>query len=331
MFKVHFVKHSQADSVRNLLLIMSQVLRRFSSQAFINHLSDRISCIPTGGVLGGIIYDFNFQDKYPLEIKYELNRLLLQHQLLIFRDSDHKDSPTHLDDKSLVELTKIFGNPLPHQRKNTVYNLDYPEIFMISNLDKFGNHLGADYLPWHSDLSYMKDEGIGRISILHSIQMEPSSFISQTSWMNCYETYDKLSTDIKDRLSDYIGMHRHPNESNNPDDTLTYHAVIKNHSVTKKPVLYISPHFTRYIFPMDTDYGGQSVEDKQRDMSLRNKLFEHSKDERFVYTHTWKLGDILIWDNECTQHSRPAFDGDKVTRVMKRTQIYGPNSRFMVL
>eukprot|EP01084_Bolivina_argentea_P213298 362295_1 len=329
-------------NVKRFNRLHRQCIRQFGS------IKTSLSCTPTESALGGYIYDFDFSESHALETKYELNKLLLQHQLLIFRSSDNEI----LSDKDLVRFTQIFGVPQPHTRKNSVYNEEYPEIFMISNVDKYGSHLGADYLPFHADLSYMKGEHIGTIAALCAVELnnqinencdnenydnesddnesdDEMDDIGHTLWMNCYETYNKLPMDIQNKLEEYVGMHRHPIEHQNPDDTFTYHHVIKNHSVTGKKVLYVSPHFTRYIVHKDKKdkYDGES--DFSND--ILNWLFEHSSRSEFVYKHIWEVGDVLVWDNECTQHSRVAFDGDNYQRVMKRTQIYGPRTRFMIV
>jgi alpha-ketoglutarate-dependent 2,4-dichlorophenoxyacetate dioxygenase len=31
-------------------------------------------------------------------------------------------------------------------------------------------------------------------------------------------------------------------------------------------------------------------------------LTAHATERRFVYSHIWRLGDLVIWDNRCTMH-----------------------------
>jgi taurine dioxygenase len=55
---------------------------------------------------------------------------------------------------------------------------------------------------------------------------------------------------------------------------------------------------------------------------LLNVLFDHQEQQRFVYEHVWRVGDILMWDNRCTLHARSDFSADE-RRLMRRIAILG--------
>ncbi len=57
---------------------------------------------------------------------------------------------------------------------------------------------------------------------------------------------------------------------------------------------------------------------------ILEQLHEHCAQERFLYTHEWELGEIVIWDNRTTMHRRLPFDGD---RLLWRTQSRGDKPR----
>ena len=45
-------------------------------------------------------------------------------------------------------------------------------------------------------------------------------------------------------------------------------------------------------------------------------------DNKYIYKHTWKRNDLVIWDNRCALHrGRPWKKTDK--RVMHRTTVVG--------
>jgi alpha-ketoglutarate-dependent taurine dioxygenase len=45
---------------------------------------------------------------------------------------------------------------------------------------------------------------------------------------------------------------------------------------------------------------------------------------RFVYSHRWRPGDLVLWDNRCTMHrALPHEDMDKERRVLHRTVVKG--------
>ncbi len=44
--------------------------------------------------------------------------------------------------------------------------------------------------------------------------------------------------------------------------------------------------------------------------------------DRFGWSHEWRRGDLMLWDNRCTIHRRDAFD-PAARRVMHKTPIKG--------
>jgi alpha-ketoglutarate-dependent taurine dioxygenase len=55
---------------------------------------------------------------------------------------------------------------------------------------------------------------------------------------------------------------------------------------------------------------------------LLNAVFDHSEKPEFVYSHVWRKGDLLVWDNRCSMHARTDFPSDQ-RRLMLRTTIKG--------
>ena len=52
-------------------------------------------------------------------------------------------------------------------------------------------------------------------------------------------------------------------------------------------------------------------------------LTAHATQQRFVYTHKWRNGDLVVWDNRCALHTATTYDTQKSRRVMWRTTIKG--------
>ncbi|MBW4092745.1 MAG: TauD/TfdA family dioxygenase [Proteobacteria bacterium] len=49
-------------------------------------------------------------------------------------------------------------------------------------------------------------------------------------------------------------------------------------------------------------------------------LMEHATQRAFVYTHRWRLHDLVIWDDRCTMHRAREYDAS-VPRDMHRTTV----------
>jgi hypothetical protein len=82
---------------------------------------------------------------------------------------------------------------------------------------------------------------------------------------------------------------------------------------TGKPALYLSRLMTRSIVGLE----------KAESDALLARLFDHCEEERFVYAHSWQLGDLLLWDNRCLNHARNDFPSEE-QRHLRRVTVSDP-------
>jgi alpha-ketoglutarate-dependent 2,4-dichlorophenoxyacetate dioxygenase len=47
-------------------------------------------------------------------------------------------------------------------------------------------------------------------------------------------------------------------------------------------------------------------------------LTAHATQRQFVYTHRWRVGDLVMWDNRCTMHRGTEYDDLRWPRDMQR-------------
>lgn len=55
--------------------------------------------------------------------------------------------------------------------------------------------------------------------------------------------------------------------------------------------------------------------------ALLDELTAHATQRQFVYTHRWRVHDLVIWDNRCTMHRGTAFDDLRWKRDMQRATV----------
>jgi alpha-ketoglutarate-dependent 2,4-dichlorophenoxyacetate dioxygenase len=55
---------------------------------------------------------------------------------------------------------------------------------------------------------------------------------------------------------------------------------------------------------------------------LLRDLTEHATHRRFVYAHTWRSWDLIIWDNRQMMHRVRRYD-ESQPRDMRRTTVAG--------
>ncbi len=86
-----------------------------------------------------------------------------------------------------------------------------------------------------------------------------------------------------------------------------YHKLVHTHPGSGRKALYLASHASHIV--------GWPVE-LGRD--LLKMLMRFATQPQFVYRHTWKLGDLLMWDNLATMHRATEFEDTKYRRDMRR-------------
>ena len=87
------------------------------------------------------------------------------------------------------------------------------------------------------------------------------------------------------------------------------HDIIQR-SASGRECLWVGSH-ADYIVGMDKDEG----------RALLDEITEFASQSRFVYSHEWRQGDLVIWDNRCTLHRACPFDFQNVKRDLRRATI----------
>jgi alpha-ketoglutarate-dependent 2,4-dichlorophenoxyacetate dioxygenase len=54
---------------------------------------------------------------------------------------------------------------------------------------------------------------------------------------------------------------------------------------------------------------------------LLKELIDHATQRQFVYTHRWRVNDLVMWDDRCTMHRGLEFDDQRYKRDMRRATV----------
>ena len=201
------------------------------------------------------------------------------------------------------------GTPIVH----TVSNLD-AEGKPSSNPTTHGNYF------WHTDKSYLAKPSLA--TLLHSIELPKRG--GATQFANISLAYDALPEERKQAFTNLKVVHsweaNRRNTKNRPateeekrDRPPVTHPMIRTHPETGRKVLYIGIHTSHII-------GMSMVESR----TLLDELADFCAQDKFVYTHEWQPGDLVMWDNRTLLHRANANYGmNKERRILHRTVIKG--------
>ena len=281
---------------------------------------------PAPAALGAEVYGLDLRQLNDATFK-RIHETWLHHLLLVFKNQT-------LTAEDLVNLVKRFGAPISskglHQRglqertANQLFNLP-PEVTVVTNVRENGKPvgiLGDGEIVWHSDFSFKERPTSARMLV--AMEVPPQDKGGNTLFLNAYAAYDALPANYKKELSGKTikqgnivdtAMKLRPGASLQ-DDIRTApgpsHPIISTHPDTGCNHLYLGRRHAAYV-------NGMTLEDSE---AFLNRLWDYATQDRFVYTHRWNKGDVVVWDNRATVHKRDGFDPDS-RRVLYAAQVEG--------
>jgi taurine dioxygenase len=242
----------------------------------------------------------------------QLYQAFLDHQILVFRDQD-------LSKEQQVAFTEQFGTLERHTARNKGTN-DLPLVHIVNNLGDDGKPMGKVRSDmWHTDKSFRPEPSMA--TILHAITLPPDG--GDTLFVNMYASFEGLSADRQAEIRNLKVVHSwrlsRENESREmsaeeladaPDNT---HPLARIHPETGRTAIFAGMHASHIEgWPFE----------KGRALIL--ELEAHATQPQYLYRHTWRPGDMLMWDNRCLLHRAVAnFDAAKYPRVLHRTCLRG--------
>jgi len=241
-----------------------------------------------------------------------------EYGVLVFPDQ-------HFTDEEQIDFAQRFEGQLHAKTGISVLQksrLGNEALTDISNLDENGEIMKSDDRRrmyslgnrlWHTDASFQDPPG--RYSMLHARVVPPVP--ADTEFANMYAAYDALPEETKARIEGLrvhhsiaysrqtLGFEFSPAELGSLDGAV--HPLVRTNPDTQRKSLYIASHASKII-----DW---PVPDGR--LFLRD-LMEHATQPQFRYRHSWRVGDLVIWDNRATMHRGIAYDDSKYKRELRR-------------
>lgn len=220
-----------------------------------------------------------------------------------------------LTEQQHLAFARYFGpletNPLTFNKDEKFRLL--PELIDISNFNEKNEiwgersrsrlfNLGNQF--WHTDSSFKYLPA--RASLLYAQTVAPIG--GHTEFADLRAAYEALSEDMQQRLNGLvaeqalaysrarIGFHDFT-ETERTKLPPVPQVVVRTIPENRRKSLYIASHVGRIL--------GMSEEQSR---TLINDLTAHATQRQFVYTHRWRVHDLVMWDNRCTMHRGTGFD-----------------------
>jgi len=277
-----------------------------------------VDVVPTGAALGAEVRGVDLRTIDDATFA-AIHQAWLDHSVLLFRGQ-------RLEDEDLIRFSRRFGklDIAPVQETGRRFVEGYPEIYVVSNVvgadgEPIGS-LGSGEAVWHTDMSYLPEPP--KMSMLFALEVPPAG--GETGFTNMYAAYDGLPDDLKRRIEGVEIKHDGTYNSGGylrqgvtaTDDPRTspgaVHPLVCTHPETGRRNLYLGRRRNAYLIGLEL---AQSE-------ALLDELWRHATRDELSWYNTWRVGDLVMWDNRCTMHRRNPFAPD-TRRIMHRTQVQG--------
>ena len=256
-----------------------------------------------------------------------VNDAMARYAVLVIRDQS-------IDDAQQIRFARQFG-PLelpPHQGLKGAHGLPRisRELYDVSNIGADGNLLPQDSLrlasiraneELHTDSSFNMLPTKWSLLMAHVVPPERGD----TLFIDTRAAWDALPSGLKARAHGAVAEHYFWKTRGRAGYVVTEemkrampparHNVVRIIPESGREALYIGEHATHVI--------GWPREEGEAFLQELNRF---ATQPQFSYTHQWRVGDLVIWDNRCTLHRAMGYDVFRHRRDMRRATIneYGP-------
>lgn len=292
--------------------------------------AERLALRRLSPALGAEVTDFDARTLDSPALAPFLLRALLDHQLVLLRGVD-------LDPSSFRRLGAQLG-PLRRVPDGMQVEPGFADVQRLSNLGVDGKPTGVNPDPytlhWHADGSPARIPS--RYTLFYALRVPSQG--GETSFADMYAACAALSPARRRALIGRLAIHdavlarrfrygspivpagaslrrnfsmriRFAGRMLSPRSPR--HPVIRVHEETGRSCLYLGDHAWR-VTGCWWPAGARLVNELNEFATTRPE---------WTYTHYWRVGDLVIWDNRCLMHRGSQYDAARQERVMLRAVV----------
>jgi taurine dioxygenase len=235
-----------------------------------------------------------------------------------------------LEAPQLADFAGRYGD-LEVNVANLFHSPGHPEIMILSNMrDAEGKPVGLSDAGqgWHTDMSYSSEIALANVLHAKTVPVKDGRPLGDTQFRNMHAAYADLPAEVVQRLEGRVAIHDFGkfwdimrNRPGSIRRALTPEQrakkppvpqpIFRSHPITGRRVLYCNPGYAIRIEGLDAAESDAMLE----------FLFLHQAQSKYLYSHAWAPGDVLMWDNIGTVHNALANYGEDTPRYILRAQV----------
>ena len=256
-----------------------------------------LQIVPLSDAIGAQVSGIDWTQPVDENTVMVINTAFLSYHLLCLRTEP-------LTPQAFAQVSRCFGEP-QLQLLRKYRNEEAPEVSILESTYKKPENKKADLLldrrsGWHTDDSYFAVPA--KATLLQALEMP--EYGGETRFCNVRAAYEDLSKEMKARLDGLRAVHSYDTlraqaraatrtkeeEVETPD---VLHPLIRTHDDTGEKAIYFNSNRTDRIMDMD----------RAESDAVLDQVHNHMTQTKYQYQHSWRIGDVLLWDNRSVTHS----------------------------
>lgn len=249
----------------------------------------------------------------------EIRELLGDHRTVVIR----RGSPW--EPEELIEFYKELGNVIQQNDKVTG-TVATGELVKVRQNGLFAGKEDGE-LEWHSaGMNRSIHDDIVAMYMHQPAEEGGDTYFTdhQTAWDDLDDDTKDLCRDLKSKTPTYndrmkldrMGIYKNVfsdeqtmmefrdiNGNTSFESQVPRKDLVTKHPINGKEGLY-------YPWTIIRGFSGRQM-DKDQQHALYFKLKEHTLQEKYIYSHKWEQGDIVLSDQHHSLHRRDAYTGDR--------------------
>ena len=237
-----------------------------------------------------------------------------EHSLLVFRDQPIADDVQAAYSRAFgpLELTKVsslgqntFYSRLTNKANGKVVPPDHRQVLVAK----------ANAL-WHTDSSFKKTPALASVLTARVLPEDGG----ETEFTSTRLAWERLPADLQARLTDAVATHSYANSRDQIHHDLATEMERRSLPPVRWRLNWRNPsNDRRALYVASHAYAIDGMDDRDARQLLAQLLDEATRRE-FVYSHKWRQGDAVMWDNRAMLHRGRPWDYAR-ERTMVRTTI----------
>jgi len=244
---------------------------------------------------------------------------MAQHAVCVVRDAS-------LNDEDQIRFSRAFGEiEMPPGAEASRRPGVAKELFDVTNLDAKG-----EIAPSMMDAKTQGIlEGFHTDSPFNTLPTKWSLLLghvvppvgANTNYIDMRAVYADLPEATKTRIENLVAVHdlfgafdrrgvKFGTDEMRKQFKSVAHPLVRTSAGGRK-ALYLGWHAVR-VEGLAEDEG----------CALIDELYAFATQDKYIYSHKWRQGDLVIWDNRCTMHAATPYERDRYKRDCRRTTLY---------